>query len=158
MDKGRPAKYKTPEELQEAINTYFESGANERIVHAANSEYRVKAYSVTGLALFLGFNDRQSIYDYKNRSDDFSCIIKKAITRIAQYYEENLTFGKSPTGAIYWLNVHGWNDNKKDNDQSNKDININIHELINLDGLSLEELAVAKKILSKNRSNDDTNV
>lgn len=99
---GRPLKYKTPEDLENAIEDYFKT----RI----GSIEKRRAPTISGLALWLGFEDRQSLYDYKERPQ-FSCIIKKAILMIEDYAEEVLLSGEgTATGAIFWLKNHKWTD------------------------------------------------
>lgn len=95
---GRPRKYAEEEVLQQKIIEYFKDRAD-----------NMRPPTVAGLALWLGFADRQSMYDYK-KNEKFSCTIKKAVTMIEQYAEERL-FGDGPhTGAIFWLKNHGWKD------------------------------------------------
>lgn len=90
---GRPRIFNTTEELQTAIDKYF-------------NEAEIK--TVTGLALHLGFESRQSFYDYE-KNDEFSYIIKKARLEVETAYEERLS-GNSPTGAIFALKNMGWKD------------------------------------------------
>lgn len=116
--KGRPLKFKTVEELEDKIQEYFETQCktvgilDENGLPLVTSKgFPVVDYNpptVAGLALYLGFCDRQSMYDYKERPV-FSCTIKKAISRIEDYAEKQLTQGNS-TGAIFWLKNHGWKD------------------------------------------------
>jgi len=95
---GRPARFDDPEKLQEAVDAYFdfcgETGEN---------------YTLTGLALFLGYETRQSIYDQEERGDEFSYIIKKARLKVENNYELTL-FTKNCTGAIFALKNMGWKD------------------------------------------------
>lgn len=106
MPGGRPPKYKTPEELADAIDWYFfekcfDSCGNERLIH--------KPVTVSGLAYYLGFADRQSITDYQNK-DEFTFTIKRAKIRIENYLEEKLS-GNNVTGTIFNLkNNFGWKD------------------------------------------------
>lgn len=92
---GRPALYNSPEELQEKVNQYLE-------------EVDLSQRTVTGLALFLGFESRQSLYDYEQDSQ-FSYIIKKAKLNIEHAYEMRLNNGNC-TGAIFALKNMGWKD------------------------------------------------
>src|SRR4030042_6758555 len=75
---GRPRKYTTPEALETAINKYFES-----------CEQEGKFPTVSGLSLALGFNSRQSLYNYRN-TEEFLDIIQKALTIVEMHYEEQL--------------------------------------------------------------------
>lgn len=105
---GRPPTYETPEALNEAVNNYFESVAP-RIDDNGNKHYN---YTTTGLALFLGFDSRQSLYDYRDRKvdrDDFAYIIKRALLVIENKYEEALSFSNA-TGSIFALKNMGWKD------------------------------------------------
>lgn len=95
MAMGRPAHYETAEQLQAAIERYFESTPDRP--------------TMSGLAVFLGFCDRQSMYDYQNRSEDFSCTIKAAISRIEAIHEQRLMDGQC-AGSIFWLKNRGWRD------------------------------------------------
>lgn len=117
MEAGRPLKYKTVAELEKAIDEYFSQCVDE-IIKDENGVPVMKNGSigiiphpptVAGLALHLGFDDRRSIYDYKDRPE-FSHTIKRAILKIEEYAEDALISGKASTGAIFWLKNHGWTD------------------------------------------------
>lgn len=108
---GRPAKYETPEELQQKVDEYFEFVKSEN-----------EPTTITGLVLFLGFADRQSLYDYGER-EGFSCIIKTARTRVEHGYERCL-FADKPTGAIFALKNMGWKD--KTEQEITMDANMNV--------------------------------
>ena len=57
---------------------------------------------------WLGFCDRQSLYDYEKR-EEFSCIIKSARLAVENDYELSLR-SNSCTGAIFALKNMGWRD------------------------------------------------
>lgn len=94
---GRPLMYETPEELEQAIQGYFDTQILQK-----------QPITITGLAYFLGFTDRQSIYDYKEK-EQFTCIIKKATFFVESQYENKL-HSTTPTGAIFALKNMGWRD------------------------------------------------
>ncbi len=94
---GRPLKYETAGELKEAVDSYFKE-LNEN--HGKPT--------VTGLAYHLGFESRQSMYDYQER-EEFSYTIKRAVLFIESIHEANL-FGTSATGSIFWLKNRDWKD------------------------------------------------
>lgn len=91
---GRPPKFDTPEQLEQAIKEYF---TNDN-----------KPFTITGIALWLGFCDRQSLYDYEKKPE-FSCMIKEARLRVENAYEEKLS-ANNPTGSIFALKNMGWRD------------------------------------------------
>ena len=95
---GRPRTYETPEELLTAVEGYF----------AFIKENKEPA-TITGLALHIGFESRQSIYDYEE-DGQFSYIIKNARLRVECEYEKRLSTAQSPTGAIFALKNMGWKD------------------------------------------------
>lgn len=98
---GHPCKYDSPEALQEAVDAYF--------VKAKEGE---EVPTACGLALGLGYADRQSLTDLKEMSSEFSFVIRKAYTRLAKIREEGLYIKGRPTGDIFWLKNHGWIDEK----------------------------------------------
>lgn len=116
VDKGgRPPFYETPEDLQDKVDYYFESGHKYKTViigKAPNQEsIELPIITVTGLAIYLGFESRQSFYDYEKKSE-FTYIIKRARLFIEENYEEQLQYGNT-TGAIFALKNMGWKDKQE---------------------------------------------
>ncbi len=112
---GRPPKFDNPDTLRAKVDEYFVwvNGEKETVINdKGETEERWKRYpchtTVTGLALFLGFESRQSIYDYE-KDGTFSYIIKNGRLRIEEQYEQRL-HGTTPTGAIFALKNMGWKD------------------------------------------------
>ena len=109
MPAGRPPAFKTPEELQELVDSYFESL---KVYDEEGNEIFRKPALITGIALHLGFCTRQSFYDYEKKPE-FTYTIKKARLRVESSYEQQL-FGKNTSGAIFGLkNVGGWSDKQE---------------------------------------------
>lgn len=102
---GQPPKYSCAENFAEKCGEYFEPYAE---VDKDGNKINQGRPTVTGLALFLGFCSRQSMYDY-NEKEKFSYIVKRALTVIEMHYEENLN-SKACTGAIFALKNMGWKD------------------------------------------------
>lgn len=94
MPAGRPPKYETVEELEKAIEEYF----NENPENPTQS----------GLAIHLGFESRQSLFDYKGK-EEFSYTIKKAFLRIDNQHEKRL-YENANSGSIFYLKNRGWSD------------------------------------------------
>ena len=106
---GHPRKFKTVEELQKAIDKYFKEAKPELI--AGTESYKHNCPTITGLAYALGFESRQSMYDYEKDSK-FSYTIKRARLRIENQYEINLSDPSvKPAGSIFALkNIGNWKD------------------------------------------------
>jgi hypothetical protein len=108
----RQLKFKTNEELVEAVDDYFKNGVRKKSVIVGRGENKevveIEVPTITGLAIHLGFESRQSFYDYEKR-EGFSYTIKRARTFIEQHYEELLQVGNT-TGAIFALKNMGWID------------------------------------------------
>jgi len=85
---GRPRKYPQPQDLQKAIDRYFDLE---------------KFPTVTGLYRHLGLS-RAGAWSYKQRPD-FSNILNMGIQRIAEIYERRLVYGdgKNTAGLIMGL-------------------------------------------------------
>lgn len=106
---GRPKKFKTVEELQELINTYFDSCFE--IDAKTGVTYQSRPFTVSGLAYALG-TSRQTLMRYEKEFTEYSDTILLAKARIEQYAEEQLFKLRNPNGAIFALknNWRGWED------------------------------------------------
>lgn len=131
MPAGRPRHFDNEKELEEAIAGYFEYIKGEtkevdepipprpggsqtgdpktRKVIIPVREPEVS--TITGLALYIGFESRQSFYDYE-KNGEFSYCIKRARLRIETEYEKRLQ-GNNPAGAIFALKNFGWSDKQE---------------------------------------------
>jgi len=95
---GRPRKFKSPEEMQPLIDTYF-----------SDCDEKNKLYTVPGLALALGFNYRQGPWEYAKRHSNFADTIKKARLRIEEQRNIQLISERNAAGKIFDLcNNFGW--------------------------------------------------
>lgn len=91
-------KYKTVEELENAINEYFK-----------NCDEKDKPYTMTGLALSLGI-DRRTLINYEKK-DLFFSLIKNAKSKVEEQLEESLYRLGNNSGVIFNLkNNYGWVD------------------------------------------------
>lgn len=95
-NRGRPPKWDNPEAFSKAVDEYFDTDPEP---------------TWTGLALFLDFESRQSLWEY-GKKDGFSLPIKKALLRIEQEYEKGLR-SKNPTGSIFALKNFNWKDRQE---------------------------------------------
>ena len=76
---GRPLKYETAEDLENAIDTYFKESLQTRETESG-IKY-INPPTVSGLAYHLGFESRQSMYDYKER-EEFNKVLGDALNII----------------------------------------------------------------------------
>ncbi len=128
---GRPLKFKTPEELEERIQAYFESCFEEEWVDElyrdenGNKEMIGKNYkrvpvkkkvqkepfTITGLAIALD-TDRRTLLNYERRKKFFPTI-KKAKTIIENYTEKRL-YENNVAGVIFNLkNNYDWKEKQE---------------------------------------------
>lgn len=109
---GRPPIFETPDDLENAINEYFQSGVKIRKVVVGKPPNQqvveIPVPTITGLCYHIGFESRQSFYDYELK-DEFSYTVKRARLFIEVEYEEQLTTGNT-VGAIFALKNFGWKD------------------------------------------------
>lgn len=110
MSAGRPAYFETPDDLEKQIEEYFNSCTIKVDDNGGIISYG-ETVSITGLAFYLGFESRQSFYDYEQKPE-FSYTIKRARLRVEMFYEKALTSAK-PTGAIFALKNFGWKDKQE---------------------------------------------
>lgn len=113
MAVGRPPLYNNAEDLEKKIQEFWESceTKNEELPDGSTSTIDGRHPTITGLAHFLGFESRQSFYDYA-ANDVFSYTIKRARLQIEANYEQAL-FSKNPTGPIFALKNFGWKDTQE---------------------------------------------
>ena len=133
---GHPPRYKTPEEMQSKIDGYFDNGVKTRTIIIGKGDNKqavdVRVPTITGLCLYLGFESRQSFYDYGKR-EMFSYTIKNAHLRIENEYEELLQYG-NVVGAIFALKNLGWEDKSQVDNNVNASIsNFNVKDIVNFD-------------------------
>lgn len=117
--RGRPPIYKDAEKLAEKIAEYFDDGCITTRRDKMGIEHEMHIPTFTGLAHFLGYASRQSLYDQKKRGEDFSYTIESAFQFIEDQYEQNLHSGDSTTGSIFVLKCRaGWIEEEKKQEQN----------------------------------------
>lgn len=116
---GRPAAYKTVEEMQTRIDAYFNACDGEYIRDEEDNlmtdkyghpvKTKPRPYTITGLALALGFTGRQALLNYEDKPE-FIDTIKRAKAKVEQYAEERLFDRDGANGAKFNLsnNFKGW--------------------------------------------------
>lgn len=115
MPAGRPPAFETPEQLQEAIDDYFNNGVKIKTVvigrKGSEQVLEIPVPTITGLCYHIGFESRQSFYDYQEKLL-FTYTVKRARLFIEKEYEEQLSTG-NVTGAIFALKNMGWVDRQE---------------------------------------------
>ena len=105
---GRPPLFSNPNELQSKIDLYFSDCPDKKSIVVGLGTMDMPVFTICGLAYHLGFESRQSFYDYEEK-EEFTYIIKKARLRIEMNYEQNLQFNNA-TGSIFALKNMNWHD------------------------------------------------
>lgn len=117
--KGRRPLYETPDELQAAVDKYFESCKGVPVYdkhgHPVVTRSGRQCYTgetpptVSGLALFLGYKDRRTFTRQKYRNQDFCDVVETARSRIEEFYEAALYDAETFRGALFMLRMgFGW--------------------------------------------------
>lgn len=136
MTAGRPPKYKSKEEIQEKIEAYFKECEGEPLVidgvpvldkYGEAVIVGKRPLTITGLALALGFNSRQSLLNYQDK-DEFMDTITRAKAKVEQYAEERLYDKDGANGAKFSLanNFEGWREKQQIEAEVNSEVNITI--------------------------------
>lgn len=103
---SRPPFFDNVEEMQAAIAKFFEEE---------------KQPTISGLALYLGFADRYSLYEYEKK-EEFTYTIKRARAYMVAYYEKKVVGGQA-AGPIFMLKNFGYSDKQE------IDLNANVVEM-----------------------------
>jgi hypothetical protein len=118
---GRPPQFlpEDVEELQRRIDKFFEDCDGKPFLDedgnpVRNKDGKVirddkKPYTITGLALAIGFNSRQALLNYQEKPEFFDTITR-AKARVERYAEERLYDNNGANGAKFSLanNFKGW--------------------------------------------------
>ncbi len=162
-------KFKSPEEMQEKIDAYFEdckghplTTVDGRIVFDKYENpvfVDVKPLTITGLALALGFTTRQALLNYQKRGA-YQEIIERAKLRIENYAEMRLYDRDGWNGAKFNLqnNFQKWDAERTGQDDKKTpainiicDIPRTVPAAEAQDAIELDPLAVSEAIKELDR-------
>ena len=102
-EEGRPRKWKTPEEMQAAVDKYF-----------VEIEKTKEPPTIMGLVEACDFEDRKSLIDYAGYSKEFLHTVQKAKQKVEKYLETRLLTGHQVAGLIFNLkNNFSWVDKQE---------------------------------------------
>ena len=102
---GSPPMYTDPLEMERICNNYFNwcDSQTKTIVKGKDTKILYKPYTVSGLALALGFSATSTLIDYENKPQ-FAPIVKKAKLRVQNWTEEKATNGEiNPIYGMFTL-------------------------------------------------------
>ena len=117
--------YTTPEEMQDKIDAYFAECEGEILRDNEGKPILdkfghpniigAKPPTITGLALAIGFNSRQTLLNYQAKAG-FKEVLIRAKSRVEAYTEERLFDKDGANGARFSLqfNFKGWREDKDD--------------------------------------------
>jgi hypothetical protein len=112
---ARPLKYNNVDDIQRAIDEYFDNCDNRvQQVYSAKNDGVIEVidpepYTMSGLAYAMGI-DRDTLLSYSKR-DEFIGTIKRARDKVHSDVERRLMEGKGAVGAIFNLkNNFNWKD------------------------------------------------
>lgn len=114
---GRPPIFQTPEELQTAIEAYFNECRNNKTKVLTKDGKVVdlpdpKIPTIAGCAYAVGM-DRHTFYDYENK-DEFSHTIKRARNYIiAQWESKCINTNANAGGIIFIAKNYGYTDKQE---------------------------------------------
>lgn len=121
---GKPRVWKSPEDMQQAIDAYFAACDGTPLLDTDGNPMfdklgrpvmaGQKPYTITGLALALNFTGRQALLDYQGRGE-YADTVTRAKARCEQYAESRLFDRDGAMGAKFSLvnNYRNWHDRQE---------------------------------------------
>ena len=140
---GRPPFFESAEQMQKLIDAYFEECDGKPFLDKDGTPMRNKygkiikddrkPYTVTGLALALGFTSRQALLNYEGK-EEFVDTVKRAKARVEKYAEERLYDKDGANGAKFALanNFKDWSEKQSVEASVKNTVTINV-ELVDED-------------------------
>lgn len=129
--------FDSAEQMQKLIDAYFEECDGKVLLDEEGKPMRNKdgrvirddrrPYTITGLALALGFNSRQALLNYQAK-EQFHDTIMRAKARVEMYAEERLYDKNGSNGAKFSLanNFKGWTEKQTIEADVNSKMNITV--------------------------------
>lgn len=115
---GRPPEFKTAEEMAEKIAEYIEKEDTLKRPDSYSGAGK-GVYTLSGLALHLGFSSLQSLYDYEKRGAEFSYMVNRFRLFLTDWNEKKLYWGGTFPAAKFWLtNWGGYKDERHEKSDS----------------------------------------
>ena len=117
------------EEMQKRIDAYFDECDGELLTDSSGKPILTKwgqqiyigkkPYTITGLALAIGFKSRQALLNYQGK-EEFNDTILRAKARVEEYAESRLYDKEGSSGAQFNLknNFKGWKEDSFENNDA----------------------------------------
>jgi len=102
---GRPPIYDDHTKMMDKIAEYLDWEDQWKNKSAKGEGKGV--YTLSGVALYLGFASVQSLYDYENKSTDFAYVLNRFRLFMKHWNEQKLYWGGTFQGSFVWLKNHG---------------------------------------------------
>lgn len=107
---GRPPIYDNHQELAQKVSDYIDE------CDKAKGGRGKGIYTIEGLALYLGFQSRNSLYSNRERSEEMAYIIDRFYLFVTDFNVNKLYWHGSTGGAQFWLkNFGGYKDESTQN-------------------------------------------
>ena len=107
--KGTTGMYETPEDFAAKFEEYCQ--------HCDENENEKPTMS--GLAWFMGFSSRQSLWEYRKK-EGFEYIANRIALFVEKGYEQQMAQGRGDGGIVFALKNFGWTD-KQELDHTSSD-------------------------------------
>ena len=107
---GRPPIYNNHEDIANKIAEYltYEDTLKREDSYSKQGK---GVYTLSGVALFLGFASVQSLYDYEKKTTEFSYVLNRFRLFMTHWNEQKLYWGGTFPAANFWLkNWGGYSD------------------------------------------------
>jgi hypothetical protein len=105
QNNGVPPKYSDHKVMMKKIGEYLDWEDQWKNKSAKGEGKGI--YTLSGVALYLGFASVQSLYDYEKKSADFAYVINRFRLFMKHWNEQKLYWGGTFQGSFVWLKNHG---------------------------------------------------
>lgn len=103
---GHPPIYETADQLRAKIAEYLDYEDQFRRPDQYSKAGK-GIYTLSGCALFLGFNSKASMDDQAKRDSEFSNVIQRFKLFLTHWNEQKMYWGGTFPAAQFWLKNHG---------------------------------------------------
>ena len=102
---GQPPMYDDPKVMEAKIAEYLDW--EDQWKNKSSKGEGKGIYTLSGVALYLGFASLQSLYDYEKKSSEFAYVLNRFRLFMKHWNEQKLYWGGTFQGSFVWLKNHG---------------------------------------------------